>query len=604
MLSNIYKRLPILICLGFGVAIPFIATSCASAKYYSVPMKVGSLNLKGTKSPWRGVDANGTDIIDSSNNLDLSWESGVTKKNFDEYIPSQYIVNAPKGTWAWSQPEKIENDTVIGDSTYSWNLPTLTSLSNDSGSNRTVLSYRNANLTGAINSVASISTTLSSYYKLIMSYLTQPGLAFNKNQTTVDNWMKALLSNNFDWNNEKDKFYNFAFSNVNTMAETGRTYQFGISDVDFTYASSSFGPGHLLSRSLATGFSYDDGSGVMVNDIPYANLLFSNWRMDKILHNDVYGGTSNIYISNLENEILPTDGTITDSTRQFKVGGYDVGASKGYSSPYVTLLTENENDNGKLTSAFIKQIPTVVKANSVNYSYFNFKKNSGFNPNDWTISKDEVNKTIKNAPSWSKYKSIVGSNQVLDNNTCEVKTPSNPVSDFVWPTYSPIINPSDTANSYYLDPVTLSLFGNPSSPTLSQNDFITFGTYSCSVDNISIPGATILQPYSLGTTYAFPVWLLQKYDENNNIAFDYDMLSFYTDANAPTSGYGSRYKYYATINPEALNQKFNNTILNFFTTGIGQNEQPKTQNKYSMDFAKYMLSDISGTTTPLSFLKW
>jgi hypothetical protein len=217
---------------------------------------------------------------------------------------------------------------------------------------------------------------------VLLNYITQPAISFNTDHSLTEKWMSALMGNNFSFNNQKTDFYNFAFSNINTLAETGKSFQFSTDKVDFDYASSIFGPGPLLSSNLSGTTFKDDTNSTSINtSVPLVDLFMSNAKINTMLKNEYYRshklyigqGTSNQLVSN---EILTAL-----ETGQYPVGGVENYSSiaPGFSSPYVNYV-ENPTTH-QVSSVYFSQVPVLIKANNVDYTYYDFKKDSGFNPN-------------------------------------------------------------------------------------------------------------------------------------------------------------------------------------------------------------------------------
>jgi hypothetical protein len=71
-------------------------------------------------------------------------------------------------------------------------------------------------------------------------------------------------------------------------------------------------------------------------------------------------------------------------SNQFYVGGekYDssiVGETKGFSTPYATYMCDDST--GKISSVYMQQTPVLIDLNGIDYSFYNYKKKSEFNPN-------------------------------------------------------------------------------------------------------------------------------------------------------------------------------------------------------------------------------
>jgi hypothetical protein len=56
----------------------------------------------------------------------------------------------------------------------------------DPNNSNKIVSYRNTNLSAAINSTVNTGRVLSSYYSVLLNYLTQPAISFNKNHSLID----------------------------------------------------------------------------------------------------------------------------------------------------------------------------------------------------------------------------------------------------------------------------------------------------------------------------------------------------------------------------------------------------------------------------------
>jgi hypothetical protein len=196
--------------------------------------------------------------------------------------------------------------------------------------------------------------------------------------------MNALLGD-FNFNDQKTEFYNFAFSNINTLAETGKPFQFSSDKVDFDYASSIFGPGPLLSSNLSgITFKDDSNSTTIDTSIPLVDLFMSNAKINTILQNDYYGGVQNkkVYIGQgTSNELVPQGVLTALGDGQYPVGGIGSYSSSapGFSSPYVNYVEDPTSH--KISNVYFSQVPVLIKTNSVDYAFYNFKKDAGFNPN-------------------------------------------------------------------------------------------------------------------------------------------------------------------------------------------------------------------------------
>jgi hypothetical protein len=198
--------------------------------------------------------------------------------------------------------------------------------------------------------------------------------------------MNALFGGNFNFGTEKTNFYNFAFSNINTLAETGSPFQFSSDKVDFSYASSIFGPGPLLSSNLNGNAFKDDSNNTTITtgSIPLIDLFMSNAKVNSILQTSDYYTTSGhkVYIGQGTSNQLVTNSVLTaPGLGQYPVGGiipYSA-ATPGFSSPYVNYVEDPSSH--KISSVYFSQIPVLIKSKSMDYTFYNFKKDSGFNPN-------------------------------------------------------------------------------------------------------------------------------------------------------------------------------------------------------------------------------
>jgi hypothetical protein len=198
--------------------------------------------------------------------------------------------------------------------------------------------------------------------------------------------MSALLGGNFNFGSEKTNFYNFAFSNINTLAETGSPFQFASDKVDFSYASSMFGPGPLLSSNLNDDTFKDDSNNTTIEEdsIPLIDLFMSNAKINTMLQTSDYytTGGHKVYIGQGTSNQLVTNAVLTaPGPGQYPVGGVIpyASATPGFSSPYVNYVEDPTSH--KISNVYFSQVPILIKSKSIDYTFYNFKKDSGFNPN-------------------------------------------------------------------------------------------------------------------------------------------------------------------------------------------------------------------------------
>jgi hypothetical protein len=149
----------------------------------------------------------------------------------------------------------------------------------------------------------------------------------------------------------------------------------------------------------------------------------------------------------------------------------------------------------------------------------------------------------------------------------------------------------DTPGQEYLvDPALTNILGTNTVP--SQNDFIGFANYGCTVDTDS-SGNTHLYPYCAGISSAYPIMLFQKTSDFSTFTLDRSLFSFNENSDLST-GYGSLRQYNAKIDFRKLDTKLQTTFFRFFQKFVDKNLDPTTldnDDKYALLFSKSLLSN-------------
>jgi hypothetical protein len=295
--------------------------------------------------------------------------------------------------YSYCQPQKILDDTdAVVDSDYNWNLPLL-QYTSKKNSNK-IASYRNINLIAAMNSTVNSAEIIKSYYNLFLSYLSQPGIALNPDTAKRDAWLNALFGENgFDLTNDDEKklFYNFIFSKANVLPDSGKSIDFGPSNVDFSFFQSNlFGPSPLLANNLVY---YTDGEFDNLVETPRVNYLFSNAELEKILTDSdgYYSNGHSLYIgAGTANKIVSFQNYSSSTDNEYPVGGISSypntsndSLDTGYVSPYTSYFTKSGDDvKGQISSIYFSQVPVLIQPNGIDYTFYNFKQGNTFNPKE------------------------------------------------------------------------------------------------------------------------------------------------------------------------------------------------------------------------------
>lgn len=584
---------------------PLSLTGCANATLYSIST---SINGDGQgHSPYSDVLQFEDKIADLQNFTDLKPNIVVDSSNrsdFTTYLPSHYVYDSTNyAAYAYCQPDKIQ-DNIPTPSNYDWNLPMLSFLNSDGDE---IVSYRNQNLMSAINSNANISTILKSYYSYILNFLAQPAIATNPNTINRTAWLNALVNPyniegqglNID---ELLDFYNFIFSNYNSLSESGTPIQFGADANNFKYASSIFGPGPLLSKDEIK-FESDEIEDTSI----YANaaaMLMSNRQLLYALSQPYYATSGNV--------LKIGDTTIVGGTPS--AGEISIGQNQKFSSPYVNYYYDN--DTGEINGVNFKQVPVLIKGGETNYSYWNFKeKHNTINGNDWLLNKDLVNKSISKSSSWKNYGNFTdgAKPEITGNNV----------------TFTPAISSQPSATfprSVTLEPGAESLSTdyafyklNPDSGTFLSNDYIGFANYGCYIEKQLISEedqtyATILSPYCMGITSVYPINLFFNIDVVGNMEFDDSLLEVVDNSSRWPSidgnAYGNIWEKYYSVSAKKLDEKFNKSFAKFYQTFLNANTMPFSNlsgqalidREYSLLFASSLLG--IGSIKTSDFIHW
>lgn len=623
-----------------AISVPMALTSCASTTYYSIPMQIGAESSSDPASPWSKVFSSTTPWTDITFN-----GQAPNSKNINDYTPNHFLMDESKSTsMGYCQPQKVDGEALT-DSNLGWNTPALTAFDKD---NTKIVSYRNSNLSAAIDYSTYVGEILSTYYNVALNYMGQPGIATNPNTTIRDNWMNALFGANpsdlstlgFDMSTAeaKDLFYNFIFSNAN-MLTSASPIEFKIDKVNFHYENSYYGPGPLLSTnpSNQSGTEIVDDQGT--NDgsnTPLVDLLLSNWQINDALKNGSYyngDGAHHVYVGNKDNELVPNDAA-SPTTTQYKVGGitYQTGSHKGYTSPYVSYVTNS--DTKEITNVSFSAVPILLSSDNVEFTYSKFKNYISYNPNDWMLENSEIQNAVNKSSSWDKYSNFTGNNPTIDSNTItisqpqnDLKIPTNPDTNCIFPRYSYSAgtphylfkNPSDTVveHNYHMDPAALSI-GKKLYENGKTNQYIGFVQYGCSVKKDE-NGDTFLYPFTFGWPDLYPVWLFQNNLSNNSLddSFDESLLSFKDNSSSfggsivNENQYGAPYAYACNLDQQKVAKKFSDYFYGFYQKYVKPTDEPyptnlttkqRMERQYSLWFTENMFGNPTTKTTPSDFI--